>query len=94
MPAARPIPRRHWRSYGDYPLPTGVEALVEPFRAFPSWFMRITCDRCGTEAAAIRAAHEQHGELSATVELRRRFPASRTPSSRELRRMTKAKLRG
>jgi len=31
---------------------------------------------------------------SATVELRRRFPASRTPSSRELRRMTKAKLRG
>jgi len=56
--------------------------------------MRITCDRCGTEAAAIRAAYEQHGELSATVELRRRFPASRTPSSRELRRMTKAKLRG
>jgi len=41
--------------------------------------MRITCDRCGTEAAAIRAAYEQHGELSATVELRRRFPASRTP---------------
>jgi len=38
MPA-RPIPTRHWRSYGDDPLPTGREALAEPFRAFPSWFM-------------------------------------------------------
>ena len=27
----------------------GAEALDEPFRAFPSWFMRITCDRCGKE---------------------------------------------
>ena len=46
---ARPIPKRHWRSYGDDPLPTGREALDEPFRAFPSWFMRITCDRCGQD---------------------------------------------
>ena len=38
---------RHWRSYGDYKLPTGAEALNEPFSAFPSWFLRITCDRCG-----------------------------------------------
>ena len=76
------------------PLPTGREALDEPLAAFPSWFMRITCDRCGTEAAAIRAAYEQHGELSATVELRRRFPASRTPKLPRVRRMTKAKLRG
>jgi hypothetical protein len=44
---ARPVPRRHWRSYGDDPLPTGREALNQPFNAFPSWFMRITCDRCG-----------------------------------------------
>jgi hypothetical protein len=44
---ARPIPTRHWRTYGDYPLPTGAEALDEPFAAFPSWFLRITCDRCG-----------------------------------------------
>jgi hypothetical protein len=42
-------PPRHWRSYGDDPLPTGTEALDEPFRAFPSWFMRITCERCGQE---------------------------------------------
>jgi hypothetical protein len=47
--AARPVPRRHWRSYGDEPLPTGKDALDEPFRAFPSWFMRITCDRCGKD---------------------------------------------
>jgi hypothetical protein len=46
---ARPIPTRHWRSYGTEPLPTGREALAEPFRAFPSWFMRITCDRCGKD---------------------------------------------
>ena len=43
----RPIPTRHWRSYGDDPLPTGEEALGEPFSAFPSWFRRIECDRCG-----------------------------------------------
>ena len=46
---ARLIPTRHWRSYGDEPLPTGREALDEPFRAFPSWFLRIECDRCGQD---------------------------------------------
>ena len=29
------------------PLPSGAEALDEPFPAFPSWFLRIECDRCG-----------------------------------------------
>ena len=43
----RAPPTRHWRSYGDDKLPTGAEALDEPFSAFPSWFLRITCDRCG-----------------------------------------------
>ena len=46
---ARPVPARHWRSYGDAPLPSGRQALDEPFAAFPSWFMRITCDRCGKD---------------------------------------------
>ena len=46
---ARPIPKHHWRSYGDEPLPTGLEALDEPLAAFPSWFMRITCDHCGKD---------------------------------------------
>jgi ribosomal protein S27E len=40
------IPVRHWRTYGNDPLPTGAEALGEPFNAFPSWFLRIECDRC------------------------------------------------
>jgi hypothetical protein len=35
------VPRRHWRSYGNDPLPTPAEALKEPFAAFPSWFLRI-----------------------------------------------------
>ena len=38
-PMTRPVPTRHWRSYGTEPLPTGQEALAEPFRAFPSWFL-------------------------------------------------------
>ena len=29
----RKVPERHWRCYGDDPLPTGQEALDEPFRA-------------------------------------------------------------
>jgi hypothetical protein len=39
--------RRHWRSYGNGKLPTGADALGEPFSAFPSWFLRVECDRCG-----------------------------------------------
>ena len=31
------------------PLPTGEELLGAPFRAFPSWFVRIVCERCGKE---------------------------------------------
>ena len=27
--------------------PTAPEALGEPFAAFPSWFLRIECERCG-----------------------------------------------
>jgi hypothetical protein len=37
----RAPPTWHWRSYGDETLPTGAEALDEPFSAFPSWFLRI-----------------------------------------------------
>jgi hypothetical protein len=45
----RPIPRRYWRRHGTGALPSGAEALGEPFNAFPSWFLRITCARCGQE---------------------------------------------
>ena len=37
---------RHWRSYGDDVLPRSQEALGEPFDAFPSWFLRVECERC------------------------------------------------
>jgi hypothetical protein len=39
---ARPVPQRHWRSYGDHPLPSGPQALDEPLAAFPSWYARDT----------------------------------------------------
>ena len=56
----RPIPKRHWRSYDDDPLPTACEALDEPLAAFPSWFMRIICDRCGKD----RMLNEVHTHCS------------------------------
>jgi len=49
-------PDRHWRSYTDDPLPSPAEALAEPFGAFPSWFLRIECDRCGK----VRMLHQAH----------------------------------
>jgi hypothetical protein len=61
MPA-RPVPKRHWRSYGDHPLPTGAEALDEPLRAFPSWFLRIVCDRWGKERM-LSETHMAQGDL-------------------------------
>jgi hypothetical protein len=44
-----PPPQRHWRSYGTEPRPTAREALDRPLRAFPSWFLKITCDWCGKD---------------------------------------------
>jgi hypothetical protein len=28
-------------------LPTAQDAMMQPMRAFPSWLLRIECDRCG-----------------------------------------------
>jgi hypothetical protein len=54
---SRNAPRRqHWRSDGTEPLPSGAEALGEPFAAFPSWFLRIECDRCG-KVQMVNEAH-------------------------------------
>jgi hypothetical protein len=54
---ARPVPSRHRRTYGNnYPLPTGAEALQQPLSAFPSWFLRITCDRCGKDRTIVEMA--------------------------------------
>jgi hypothetical protein len=61
MPA-RPAPQRHWRIYGNDPLPSGAEALDEPLRAFPTWFLRIACDRCGKERM-ISETHMPQGDM-------------------------------
>jgi hypothetical protein len=42
--------------------PTGAEALDELLRAFPSWFLRIVCDRCGKERM-IAETHMAQGEM-------------------------------
>ena len=59
----RPVPRRHWRSYGLDKLPTGAEALDEPFAAFPSWYLRIVCARCGQERM-INEVHMSRRDLT------------------------------
>ena len=61
-------PARHWRSYGNEPLPTGAEALDEPFSAFRSSFMRITCDRCGK----VQMVNESHIVLRVLLSRRKR----------------------
>ena len=57
----RPPPKRHWRSYGTDPLPAPAEAMGEPFAAFPSWFLRIECDRCGK----VQMVNESHAKWRA-----------------------------
>ena len=57
--AGRKPPERYWRSYGDDPLPTGAEAMDEPFAAFPSWLMRIRCDRCGKDRFLVETHFDQ-----------------------------------
>ena len=59
---SRMPPRRHWRRHGTDPLPTGAEALDEPFNAFPSWFLRIECDRCG-KVQMVNQVHSPHAHL-------------------------------
>ena len=50
-----------WRPYGDGPLPTAEEALQMSLRAFPSWFLRIVCDRCG-EVRMLNEVHTTSGQ--------------------------------
>ena len=59
---ARPVPKRHWRSYGNDPLPLPADALDEPFNAFPSWFLRIECDRCG-KVQMVNQVHMQRTDM-------------------------------
>jgi hypothetical protein len=64
--APREIPQRHWRSYGADPLPSPTEALGQRFRAFPSWFLRIECDRCG-KTTMLNEAHTGQRRASLTL---------------------------
>jgi hypothetical protein len=56
------VPRRHGRSYDNDPLPSPQEALNEPFAAFPSWFLRIECERCH-KVQWLNQAHMPRSEL-------------------------------
>jgi hypothetical protein len=49
-------PRPVWRNYGTDPLPSPEEALQASLRAFPYWFLRIECERCGK----VRMLNEAH----------------------------------
>jgi hypothetical protein len=60
--APRTPPQRHWSSNGGE-LPTAQEALNEPLAAFPSWFLRITCDRCGGDRM-LNEAHMLAGDMT------------------------------
>ena len=61
-------PQRHWRSYGTEQLSTAQEALDLPLRAFPGWFLRIECDRCG-KTTMMNEAHtnERRGTMPLRV---------------------------
>jgi ribosomal protein S27E len=70
----RSPPRRHWRSDGTEPLPSGAEAMDEPSAAFPSWFLRIECDRCGK----VQMVNEAHASCRSRC---------RSPCSGDVRRL-------
>ena len=61
MPA-RPVPQTPLAQLRRPPVAAGAEALDEPLRAFPSWFLRIVCDRCGKERM-ISETHMAQGEM-------------------------------
>jgi len=62
-------PERVWRPYGTDLLPSPAEALAQPLRAFPSWFLRFECARCGkvraSDAHRDMQLHERKGSAIA-----------------------------
>ena len=63
---AKVVSKRHWRSYGNHPLPRARRVLAEPFRASPSWFLLIECDRCG-KVTMLNEAHTTGRPISFRV---------------------------
>ena len=57
-------------TFGRFPNGTGAtapsrrEALEELFRAFPSWFMRVTCERCGKDRMLNERAYRRYASRS------------------------------
>jgi hypothetical protein len=76
-------PRRYWRSDGNEQLPATAEAMDEPLSAFPSWFLRIECDRSLRDIIA-RMRHDGCGGLAAKAEL---LTGIETVSSRPMRKI-------
>jgi hypothetical protein len=58
----RKPPEHHWSSYDTDPLPSPAEALRQPLAAFPSWFLKLTCDRCGKDRF-LNEAHTPQRDL-------------------------------
>jgi hypothetical protein len=55
MIARRPVPKRHWRSCGHAPLPSGAEALNEPFSAFLGQWVHRLAWQAGAHAMEVVA---------------------------------------
>ena len=72
MAAPERQPRHVWRPYGDDTLPSPEEALAQPFRAFPSWFLKVTCKRCGRERVVNEAQTSWRDLLLRTILARMR----------------------
>ena len=74
-------------------FPSPAEALGEPFAAFPSWFLRITCDRRGKD----RMGNEAYAPWRDKT-LREKAEAAGTNSDREvalfIRQFRRARHRG
>ena len=73
MIARRPIPKRHWRSYDDAPLPTGAEALDEPRVQRVSVMVSCASPANGAVGSGCSQRHMRHSAIccSATSSRRR-----------------------
>jgi len=60
MPPQKP-PWRVWPPNTTGPLPSQAEALAQPLKAFPGWFLSIRCERCG-ETRMLNETHVSAGQ--------------------------------
>jgi hypothetical protein len=76
---------RIWGAYGDDPLPAPAVALERPLWAFPSWFLRIECERCG-KVQLINESHmpRRHLPLRTIIDRMRHDGCGGKPAKVEL----------